>query len=198
MRNILYLLRDTEKQNIIYKTLEMGDILFYEGDECEGIVKSGYIVISSYTFSGNEIIYNTLESGDIFGNNLIFTNDKKYRGNVVAKEKSEVAIIKKNVLLNILKNNDEFLNEYLEIQSNFTRSLNTKLKLLAFDSALDRLYFYLSLNNNKITYKTITELSNRLYIKRETLSRLLSKLEKSGDNYIQKQVENDLYLFFFS
>ena len=183
MRNILDLLTDAEKQNIIYKSLEMGDILFYEGDECEciGIVKSGYIVISSYTFSGNEIIYNTLESGDIFGNNLIFTNDKKYRGNVVAKEKSEVAIIKKNVLLNILKNNDEFLNEYLEIQSNFTRSLNTKLKLLAFDSALDRLYFYMSLNDNKITYKTITELSNRLYIKRETLSRLLSKLEKSGE-----------------
>ena len=183
MRNILDLLTDTEKQNIIYKTLEMGDILFYEGDECEciGIVKSGYIVIQSYTFSGNEIIYNTLESGDIFGNNLIFTNDKKYKGNVVAKEKSEVAIIKKNILLNILKNNDEFLNRYLEIQANFTRSLNTKLKLLAFDSALDRFYFYMSLNNNKITYKTITELSNRLYIKRETLSRLLSKLEKSGE-----------------
>ena len=39
----------------------------------------------------------------------------------------------------------------------------------------------MSLNDNKITYKTITELSNRLYITRETLSRLLSKLEKSGE-----------------
>ena len=183
MKNILDLLTLKEKENIIYKELKVGDILFYEGDVCDsiGIIKSGYIVILSYTFTGGEIIYNTLESGDIFGNNLIFTNNNKYRGNVIAKENSEVVIIKKNVLLDILKNNEEFLKEYLIIQSNFTRSLNTKLKLLAFDSARDRLYFYMSLNDNKITYKTISELSNRLFMKRETLSRLLSKLEKSGE-----------------
>ena len=183
MKNILDLLTLKEKENIIYNELKVGDILFYEGDMCDsiGIIKSGYIVILSYTFTGGEIIYNTLESGDIFGNNLIFTDDNKYRGNVIAKENSEVVIIKKNVLLDILKNNEEFLKEYLLIQSNFTRSLNTKLKLLAFDSARDRLYFYMSLNDNKITYKTISELSNRLFMKRETLSRLLSKLEKSGE-----------------
>ena len=183
MKNILDLLTLKEKENIIYKELKVGDILFYEGDMCDsiGIIKSGYIVILSYTFTGGEIIYNTLESGDIFGNNLIFTDDNKYRGNVIAKENSEVVIIKKNVLLDILKNNEEFLKEYLIIQSNFTRSLNTKLKLLAFDSARDRLYFYMSLNDNKITYKTISELSNRLFMKRETLSRLLSKLEKNGE-----------------
>ncbi len=183
MNNILDLLKENERKNIITKELEMEDILFYEGDECEciGVVISGKIVISSYTFSGNEIIYNILESGDIFGNNLLFSNDQKYRGNVIAKEKSEVAIINKNSLLDILKTNDEFLKEYLYIQSNFTISLNTKLKLLAFDSASDRFYFYMSLNGNKITYKTITELSNRLFIKRETLSRLLSKLEKDGE-----------------
>lgn len=183
MKNILDLLKENERKNIITKELEMEDILFYEGDECEciGVVISGKIVISSYTFSGNEIIYNILESGDIFGNNLLFSNDQKYRGNVIAKEKSEVAIINKKTLLDILKTNDEFLKEYLYIQSNFTISLNTKLKLLAFDSASDRFYFYMSLNGNKITYKTITELSNRLFIKRETLSRLLSKLEKDGE-----------------
>ena len=183
MKNILDLLTLKEKENIIYNELKVGDILFYEGDVCDsiGIIKSGYIVILSYTFTGGEIIYNTLESGDIFGNNLIFTDDNKYRGNVIAKENSEVVIIKKNVLLDILKNNEEFLKEYLLIQSNFTRSLNTKLKLLAFDSARDRLYFYMSLNDNKIIYKTISELSNRLFMKRETLSRLLSKLEKSGE-----------------
>ena len=183
MKNILDLLTLKEKENIIYKELKVGDILFYEGDTCDsiGIIKSGYIVILSYTFTGGEIIYNTLESGDIFGNNLIFTDNNKYRGNVIAKENSEVVIIKKNVLLDILKNNEEFLKEYLIIQSNFTRSLNTKLKLLAFDGARDRLYFYMSLNDNKITYKTISELSNRLFMKRETLSRLLSKLEKSGE-----------------
>ena len=183
MKNILDLLTLKEKENIIYKELKVGDILFYEGDTCDsiGIIKSGYIVILSYTFTGGEIIYNTLESGDIFGNNLIFTDNNKYRGNVIAKENSEVVIIKKNVLLDILKNNEEFLKEYLIIQSNFTRSLNTKLKLLAFDSARDRLYFYMSQNDNKITYKTISELSNRLFMKRETLSRLLSKLEKSGE-----------------
>ena len=190
MNNITDLLTKDEKLNIIKKTLNTNDIIFHEGDECLylGIVESGYITISSYSFSGNEVIYNTLRSGDIFGNNLLFSSSNKYRGNVIAKEKSVVYLISKENLIKILQNNQDFLTKYLMIQSDFTKSLNTKMKLLAFDSAIDRFYYYMYINNNKITYKNVTELSSRLFLKRETLSRLLSKLEKNNEIIRDKNI----------
>ena len=75
---LIDLLTEKEKQNIIYKSLSKGEFLFNEGIACEylGIVISGNIKIISYSFSGNEIIYNSLFEGDIFGNNLIFSSFK--------------------------------------------------------------------------------------------------------------------------
>lgn len=157
-----------------------GEILFYENDECHtlGIVKSGEITISSITFKGNEIIYNRLSKGQLFGNNLLFSNDSKYRGDVKATSKSEVYLINKDNLLKILMSNKAFLNEYLSIQSNFAKSLNTQIKLLSFTSAEERFLYYLFINNDHIKFKNVTTLAQSLYLTREVTSRLLSKLEK--------------------
>ncbi|MCR5741030.1 MAG: Crp/Fnr family transcriptional regulator [Gammaproteobacteria bacterium] len=182
MKKIYNLLTKDELNKCSIISLRNNDILFYENDVCEciSIIVKGNIVISSYSFSGNEIIYNALSDGDMFGENLLFSSKPLYRGNVISKGDSKLILIKKDILLEIFKENDEFLSEYLKIQSNFAKELNTKLKLLAFKDAKDRLYYYMYINNNEIEYKSVTELSNRLYIKRETLSRLLSKLIKNN------------------
>ena len=71
---ILDLLKEDEWKLVKKLVVKKGEIIFRENDECFsiGIIKSGQISISSLTFEGNEIIYNSLKSGDIFGNNLIF------------------------------------------------------------------------------------------------------------------------------
>lgn len=80
---IIDLLNEQEKKLVKLSTYKEGEILFYENDVCHtlGIVKSGEITISSITFTGNEIIYNRLTKGQMFGNNLLFSSDNKYRGN---------------------------------------------------------------------------------------------------------------------
>lgn len=190
---IIDLLNEQEKKLVKLSTYKEGEILFYENDVCHtlGIVKSGEITISSITFTGNEIIYNRLTKGQMFGNNLLFSSDNKYRGNVKASYKCEVYLINKDNLRKILMNNEAFLNEYLAIQSNFARSLNTKIKLLSFTSAKERFLYYLFVNNNHINFKNVTTLSQSLYLTREVTSRLISKLV---DEEIIKRNKNEIIL----
>ena len=93
---------------------------------------------------------------------------------------STVVHIKRECLIGLLQNNTRFLTSYLKIQSNFGRKLNSTIKLLSFNSVEDRLRYYLYNNRNKITFKSVTELASILHVQRETLSRLLTKLEKEN------------------
>ena len=180
--NILSLLNKDEQKLINVKTAKLGEFLFREGELCSyiSIVVSGQVKISSMTYSGNEVIFNILEKGEIFGNNLIFSDDPHYKGDVIAIKESVVVLISKENLIQILQSNKDFLLAYLNIQSNFGKKLNSTIKMLSFNSAEERFMFYLQAQNDKIQFKTITELSDILHLKRETLSRLLTMLEKEN------------------
>ena len=161
-------------------SIKKGYSLFKEGDTCDsvGIVVSGEIDIVSYSIEGKEIVYNSITPGNLFGANLVFSSEKEYKGDVVAKEKSTVAIIKKADLINILQTNQDFLLEYLNKQSDFSKALNSKIKVLSYESSEDRLLVYLGMNDNQITIKSVTDLAATLCMTRESLSRCLSRLEK--------------------
>lgn len=178
--NIIETLNIEERKQITIKNLEKDAILYRENDKCEtvGIVIKGKVSIVTYLYNGNEVIYNVLGENEIFGNNLIFSSEPYYRGSIIADEDSKIALINKDVLIKLLKTNDNFMFEYLRQQSNFGKTLNNRIKLLSIDSAEERFYFYIHQYKNKISYTSVSNLAKLLYMKRETLSRLLSKLEK--------------------
>lgn len=180
--NILQTLTKDEQKLLEVKTLNKGAFLFREGQLCTqiAIVVSGQVKISSINYSGSEVVFNVLENGEIFGNNLIFSDNPIYKGDVIALKDSVVVLIKKENLENILLGNKEFLLTYLNIQSNFGKKLNSTIKMLSFASAEERFKFYLRENNGEIPYHTVTELADILHLKRETLSRVLTKLEKEN------------------
>lgn len=173
----------SEERTLLRKTsFKKDEILYYENEECSsiGIVIKGEIKISSFTFSGNEVIYNLIKVGEMFGNNLLFSNDNKYRGNVKGNTDGELYVIHKSNLIKILMNNELFLKEYLSNQAEFTKSLNTKIKLLSFINAKERLLYYLFIHNNEVKFSSVTFLAHELYLSREATSRLVSSLEKEG------------------
>ena len=180
--NILQTLSKDEQKLLEVKTLNKGAFLFREGQLCTqiAIVVSGQVKISSINYSGSEVVFNVLENGELFGNNLIFSDNPTYKGDVITLKDSVVVLIKKENLENILQSNKEFLLAYLNIQSNFGKKLNSTIKMLSFSSAEERFKFYLRENNNEISYRTVTELADILHLKRETLSRVLTKLEKEN------------------
>ncbi|MBQ9159485.1 MAG: Crp/Fnr family transcriptional regulator [Erysipelotrichaceae bacterium] len=179
--NIISLLNEKEKERLIYKELRKGETLFYENDCCGeiGIVKYGKLLITSYPENGNPIIYNRLKEDDMFGNNLLFSSQPFYKGDVIAESDSGIILIKKDVLIGFLEENTDFLLAYLQIQADSGKRLHSRIRLLSIDSAQERFITYLRENGNKITYSSVSDLADDLFIRRETLSRLLSKLIKN-------------------
>lgn len=177
MKEIIELI-NKHKSQCETRTYKKGETIFYENELCEkiGVVKKGEISIKSYFSDGKEVTYNILTAGQMFGNNLVFSSNPFYRGDVIALENSEICFLDKNELVKILKTDDEFLVAYLTRQSDFSKTLNFKIKLLTISSAEDRLIYYLTFNKNKIMYKSITKLANELYLTRESLSRTIKKL----------------------
>ena len=177
---LLNVLSKKEHQLVKGYQIAKNNTLFHEGDVCEniGIIVSGKIDIVSYSFEGKEQIINSLKAGEIFGNNLLFSSEPIYRGDVVAKEKSVVAFINKENLIYLLQNNQNFLNLYLKAQSDKAKLLTARIQLLSFTNAEERLFYYASKNDGVITFKNVTTLAVTIGVQRETLSRLLTSLIK--------------------
>ena len=175
---LLNVLSKKEHQMVKGYQIAKGNIIFHEGDVCEsiGIIVSGKIDIVSYSFQGKELLINSLKAGDIFGNNLLFSSSPIYKGDVIAKEKCVVAFINKENLVYLLQNNSEFLDLYLQAQSDKAKLLTARIQLLSFPNAEERLFYYASRNHNIIEFKNVTTLAATLGVQRETLSRLLTNL----------------------
>lgn len=179
MNNLINLLTKYP-QCLEKRTYKPQETIFFENDTCisVGIVKSGEISIKSYFANGKEVTYNVLEEGQMFGNSLVFSSTPRYRGDVISQKQSEIWFISRENLLKLLKQDNELLVLYLTQQSDFSKNLNFKIKLLTISSAEDRLAYYLTFNKGKITYKSITKLANELYLTRESLSRTITKMVK--------------------
>ena len=177
---LLQVLNKKEHKLVNGYQVTKNSVIAHEGDVCEnvGVIVSGKVDIVSYAFKGKEMLLNSLKAGDVFGNNLIFSSDPVYRGDVIAKEKCVIAFINKENLIFLLQNNQEFLNLYLQVQSDFGKSLNARIQLLSFTNAEERLIYYASKNDNVIVFKNVTTLAAQIGIQRETLSRLLTSLVK--------------------
>ena len=177
---LLNVLSKKEHQLVKGYQIAKGNIIFHEGDACEsiGIIISGKVDIVSYSFQGREMLINSLKAGELFGNNLIFSSSPIYKGDVIAKEKAVIAFINKEDLVTLLQNNREFLELYLQAQSDKAKLLTARIQLLSFPNAEERLFYYASKNENVIVFKNVTALAQTIGIQRETLSRLLTSLVK--------------------
>lgn len=179
--NIIKLLDDKQKKVLLHLWINKGDVLFRENDICNdiGIVIEGEISIVSYLADGSEVIYNVIRNDEIFGNNLIFSSQPFYKGDIIASKDTQLVLIKKDDLIEIMHTNKQFMIEFIRIQSNTGKALNNRIRLLSMKSAEDRLLYHLHEHNNIITYSSISSLARELFLERETVSRLISKLEKN-------------------
>ena len=180
MEKLTNLLTNEEKRRLKIVHLQKNETLFFEGDICEniGLVFRGELKIVSYLEDGKEIVYNIIKENQMFGNNLIFSSDPRFRGDVIASSESYLYLIPRDKLLEILRENQEFLIGYLNAQSDFGKSLNLNIKLLTLNNAKERILYFLKTNQDKIEFKSITDLAKRLFLTREVLSRTLHNLER--------------------
>ena len=174
------ILRILETINCPTRKFRKDEILFHEGDACRSIfvVKNGSIAIRSYTLQGNEVVYNRIQVGEMFGNNLVFDDDNLFRGDVVALEDALIFVLSRDLFVELLQSNKTFLELYLSMQSKIMKMRQQTIKLLSLKNAEERFLFYLQSQRGTIRFKNISELAKHLQVERETLSRLISRLEK--------------------
>ena len=90
MNDIISKLNNDELKMFSVKKYEKDAIVFHEGELCEsiGIVDTGEIEIVSYNYSGKEIVFTRIGLGMMFGNNLVFSSDPYFKGNVITTKKA--------------------------------------------------------------------------------------------------------------
>ena len=171
------------KENIEEKIKYQKDqIIFNEDDYCNklGIILKGNVFIASYSYKGNEILFNNLKKNSIFGNSLIFSSSPYYKGKIIAKEEAIIGYLSKEKLLKILSDSPTLLC-YLSMLSDALLNEKEKTRILSFDNTKDKLLYLLTLHK-EIQISSITMLAKYLSVSRESLSRCISSLIK--DNVI--------------
>lgn len=170
------------------KTYEANHILFQEGDECLGLyyIKSGQGIIKNIYFDGNESIIRYINPGDVIGDILLFSNHSHFPATIIAKTKLTIEFIKKDDLLEIIKNDSKIAFLLLNKISSQAFDLNNRVKLLSKRSIRSKICYYL-LNiykeKNSLTFTleyNKEQWADILNIERPSLSRELIKLKKEG------------------
>ena len=92
--NILSLLSKEERKLVNVLSFKKNQIIYKEGERCDSIsiIIDGKIQIVSYSFSGKEDVFNSISKNQIFGNNLLFSSDPTYKGDVISTTKTTLVI----------------------------------------------------------------------------------------------------------
>jgi CRP-like cAMP-binding protein len=169
-----------------FKQVEKGEILFFQSDPSESayIVRTGNISIILNSSDGREMVINEMHSGDLFGELGILT--KKSRStSAIARTKSELLIIPRQVFLNVIEKEPQLALRMLEMTAQRLQMSGKRESALAFMDAqarLARLLLELEEKEHDKGYVTISqeELAHHTGLIRQTVAKALGKWRRDG------------------
>lgn len=175
---------DITKFNL--QTYKKNEVVFEEGDIVEklGLIVNGCISIKTYTFNEKEYEINNVNSGGIFGEYIIFSDNPKFLGTGIALKETNIIYLTKNDLFELLKNKT-FYENYFKLISQITISIQNKVKVLSQKEIRDKILFLLYENlkrtkSNSLYISSKQRLSEYLNITRPSLSRELINMRDEG------------------
>lgn len=165
------------------RSLERGEILFWEGDPCAGlhIIEEGVVKLYRISPQGRQYIVRVLQEGDTCNEVPAFDGGTN-PVNVEALEKSRVWVIDDEVLRALVRAHSDFA---LKVLSNFGRNLRGLVRMvseMAFYQVTNRLARLISElpSDESRPHWTQEQLAARLGTVREVVARSLKELERSG------------------
>lgn len=185
--NLISTLNKNQKELLKIKHFKKNEIIFNEEDECNkiGIVIRGQASISTYTLLEKTYDIKTLNEDDIFGEFLLFTDKPFYLGYVTSTKEADIAFLDKNNLYKIIKENENFFNQFMKQISNDVIKIQNKIKVLSQKTVREKVLFYIKneikrTNSMTIYINSKEELAKIINIPRPTLSRELILLKNDG------------------
>jgi CRP/FNR family transcriptional regulator, dissimilatory nitrate respiration regulator len=168
--------------------VEKGEILFFEGDECDGfyLVIEGQIKIYKLSADGKEKILHFFGVGEPVGEVAMFTG-QAYPANAQAVERSRLLFFKKATFVRLIADSPSLSMNMMGILSRRLKRFAGQIEELSLKDVPARLAGYLVLlieeqqNNRQVTLSiTKGQLASLLGTIPETLSRILLRMNQLG------------------
>ncbi len=195
MQLLDYLTIEQKTKYLKYREYKINQIVFDEQAYCDylGIVIEGEILIKTYTYYGKEETITLVKEQDLFGQFLLFASEPFYLGIGITKRKTKIAVIKKDALLNLFRENPQFLECYLNKICSESLKIKQQAKLLAHKNIRDRIMYYFKLHQKDhiVTITSVTDFASSLSIPRPSLSRELIRMEQEG---LIKKINKQIYI----
>ncbi|MGB3368327.1 MAG: Crp/Fnr family transcriptional regulator [Acidaminobacteraceae bacterium] len=174
--------------NVIIKSYDKTNIIHLQGEQCNGIeiIVKGSIVIQNFDQEGNILTIKEFKSGDMMGENLIFSNMNFFPMTISSKEETEIVCIDKDVVLKLCQIDEEFLKNLLKSISEKAVILTNKINLIALKSVRELIISYiraeymLQKSRTLLMSSSKKELAEKFGIQRTSLSRELQKMRCEG------------------
>jgi len=183
---------------VAIEEFKKNEIVLQEEDTNEFmyIILFGTAKVTQTTKDGKEIILSIHKSDDFFGE-ISLIDGKTYPATVTATDDSLIAIVSKKDFYSLIFNQRKFLENLLRILCMRLRDSWKRIELLNFKNATDRIkmmFLILSHDNGqkteegivlniKLTHQNIADMTG---LTRETVTRILDKLQTSGEITVLK------------
>ncbi|HEY8364567.1 MAG TPA: Crp/Fnr family transcriptional regulator [Haloplasmataceae bacterium] len=203
--NKLFTLANKKSIPYLIKSYNKNQIIALANEPCTqvGIITKGEIRIEHLHISGNKTIINTLKQYDIFGEILIFSNESSYPFDIISNTKTDIFFITKLNLLRIFTEDINLMEQFLNHISSSYLNLNKLIKLKSQKTIESKLAYYFlyfqNLSNNNLTcnIKNKTYLADILGVERQSLLRVLKKLQSDNCIIYNKKEIKILNLSYF-
>jgi CRP/FNR family transcriptional regulator len=166
---------------------QRGEILFWEGDPCNGlyIIRQGSVKLFKISPNGRELIIRALEDGATFNEVPVFDNGRN-PVNAAALEECEIWVVEAEPIRAALRQYPEMCQAVIQNLSKNLRMLVQKVEELSFYQVTNRLARLIhqlpqeQLVGPQTQRITQDQLAARLGTVREVVARSLRELERSG------------------
>ncbi|MBV1869602.1 MAG: Crp/Fnr family transcriptional regulator [Gammaproteobacteria bacterium] len=179
-------------QYAVTRSYKKNSVVISEGDDTDSlyVIESGSVKVYLSDNSGKEVIINTLETGDYFGELSILTTGKR-SASVITMSNSSFTVIYKRDFKELLFNHPDIAYVLIENLADRVRDLTDNIKSLALSDVYGRVTKTLmdlseplckeSAEQRAIKKRlTQQEIANRVGSSREMVARILKDLTLGG------------------
>lgn len=174
--------------NYSTRNFSKGEVIAIEGDQCNriGIVMDGEIAVQKVYFSGKVVNLTKLSKGDIFGEVVVFSNHGQYPATIVSQKKAAVLFISRENIIGLCREDDKFLQNFMNLLSNKILMLNKKVENLSLKTIRQKICRFIIEEYKRQGKKRLKILATRndmaesFGIPRPSLSRELVNMREEG------------------
>lgn len=170
------------------KKWERGELIVSEGDQCKGlsVLMCGVAAVQKYTPAGEYSTIRILESGDCFGEELVFAEDDRYSYTLEAVSNVEILTIPMEQFRKLMDSDPEIGRRFHLVMLKRIESLEQSITILSQKTVRQKIsYYLLSLSKEQRSERVVLPVAKEviaklLAIPRQSFSRELSRMESEG------------------